>query len=97
MVLLEKWIELLALMYKKYEIFGGSGWISFKTQHVYKSRKFYKIINQLIKLGWVKEKINENGIIMFHEYSLTGNGFNAVHSGIIDIFLLEKVRKSALK
>jgi hypothetical protein len=63
-----KWIDLLLFIYKQDRI-------TFKEQKIYRSVEFYKVVNKLKDIGWVKvKKIELNGSFYRNEYRLTVEG-----------------------
>lgn len=67
-----KWVQLLKHMYLK-------GYVSYRTQSIYKSMLFYKVINELIRLKWVQPS---------YSYSGNGKGFKLSLEGIVIVELV---------
>jgi hypothetical protein len=86
MKLITKWIEVLILLYRKYDYYG-KGWINYKHQKIYSKPSFHKIMAIFLSLGWVDCQKTQKGIIIRKYYRLTDTGYNIVHHVFADLFL----------
>lgn len=86
MVLLTKWIKLLIFMYEHYNLLNTSGWIDYDKQKIYSSRAFFhNVMNECVKLDWIKMRKSNVGAAITKEYSLTIDGYFIVHTVFKDI------------
>jgi DNA-binding PadR family transcriptional regulator len=93
MLVKAKWLDLLLFMHKKHSLLGDDFVISFKEQKFLKSVQFYKVMNDFVKLGWIRVLEMNKGIIKKKQYSLTRKGFYLVEDVFVEMRKLDEARE----